>query len=190
MHIGAIPSTLSRHVCIDFVNSRFDDYRGSGHVIDRLELEEWRRWFVARCGLGESQPLSAEDRVELVAFRRFLRGELERRRRPSPAALATLNGYLSRSARWPEVSVGRGDPALNTRWTRPGWASVMAVVAASFAELVVGGELGRVHVCANPDCTYMFFDESRTGSRRWCDVAVCGNLMRVRRHRGLAPQLT
>jgi predicted RNA-binding Zn ribbon-like protein len=59
----------------------------------------------------------------------------------------------------------------------------MATVAASYARLVIGGGINRVRVCANPDCSYIFYDDSRNASRRWCDVGICGNLLRVRRHR-------
>ena len=41
----------------------------------------------------------------------------------------------------------------------------------------------RVSMCANPACRLVFVDDSRNGSRRWCDNAGCGNRVRVRRYR-------
>ncbi|MGH9041565.1 MAG: CGNR zinc finger domain-containing protein [Acidimicrobiia bacterium] len=42
-------------------------------------------------------------------------------------------------------------------------------------------QLGRLRVrrCANPDCVLLFYDTSRNGLRRWCDMAGCGNRAKV-----------
>ena len=41
-------------------------------------------------------------------------------------------------------------------------------------------DAGRVRICRN--CRWLFLDRSRNGSRRWCDMAVCGNRQKARRH--------
>jgi len=33
----------------------------------------------------------------------------------------------------------------------------------------------RIKACPGPDCGWVFHDRSRNGSRRWCDMAACGN---------------
>jgi predicted RNA-binding Zn ribbon-like protein len=33
----------------------------------------------------------------------------------------------------------------------------------------------RVKACPGPECAWVFIDRSRNGSRRWCDMAGCGN---------------
>jgi hypothetical protein len=33
----------------------------------------------------------------------------------------------------------------------------------------------RLKACAAPDCRWLFVDASRNRSRRWCDMAECGN---------------
>ena len=35
-------------------------------------------------------------------------------------------------------------------------------------------------------CRWVFYDDSRTGRRRWCDMASCGNRAKARRHRARA----
>jgi predicted RNA-binding Zn ribbon-like protein len=55
-------------------------------------------------------------------------------------------------------------------------------VARSAAELLTSQKLGRVKVCAGEGCGWMFLDESRNGSRRWCDSRDCGNRERVRKY--------
>ena len=57
------------------------------------------------------------------------------------------------------------------------------LVAAAAARLLVHEPLGRVHRCPGEDCGWLFLDTSRGGRRRWCDMATCGNLDKVRRFR-------
>ena len=56
-------------------------------------------------------------------------------------------------------------------------------VARSAGELLTSDRLGQVRVCAADDCDWLFLDTSRNGSRRWCDMRVCGNRSKVRRYR-------
>jgi predicted RNA-binding Zn ribbon-like protein len=58
----------------------------------------------------------------------------------------------------------------------------LCAVARSAAELLTSPRLGRVKVCEGEGCGWVFLDESRNGSRRWCDSRDCGNRERVRRH--------
>ena len=56
-------------------------------------------------------------------------------------------------------------------------------VARSAAELLTGDEaIGRVRECASDTCGWLFVDTSKNGSRRWCDMADCGNRAKARRH--------
>ena len=40
----------------------------------------------------------------------------------------------------------------------------------------------RMRKCANPDCPFWFLDTTRSGTRRWCSMTVCGNRLKARRH--------
>lgn len=42
---------------------------------------------------------------------------------------------------------------------------------------------GRLRRCDAEGCEVVFHDESRTGSRRWCSMARCGNRAKVRAFR-------
>jgi predicted RNA-binding Zn ribbon-like protein len=56
---------------------------------------------------------------------------------------------------------------------------LLAGVARSAAELVAEGPGAPVRKCGNPACVLYFYDTSRTGSRRWCSMAACGNRSKV-----------
>lgn len=72
------------------------------------------------------------------------------------------------SARFPP-----GSSALD----RPLWT-----LADDSARLLLSEDLDRVKLCDGPGCTHLFFDTSRNRSRRWCEMAICGNRMKARRH--------
>jgi predicted RNA-binding Zn ribbon-like protein len=59
----------------------------------------------------------------------------------------------------------------------PDW--LLAAIARSAAEIVTEGPAARLAACANPACSLLFCDTSRTHRRRWCSMAVCGNRYKV-----------
>ncbi|WP_308467435.1 CGNR zinc finger domain-containing protein [Rathayibacter soli] len=42
---------------------------------------------------------------------------------------------------------------------------------------------GRIRECSADDCSIVYLDTSRGGSRRWCSMQRCGNRAKVRAHR-------
>lgn len=52
----------------------------------------------------------------------------------------------------------------------------------SAADLLTGTLLGRVRECANDKCLWLFLDESKNGTRRWCSMKACGNRAKAHRH--------
>lgn len=53
-------------------------------------------------------------------------------------------------------------------------------VVRSAGELLTSQRLDRVIQC--PGCGWLLLDSSRNRSRRWCDMRVCGNRAKARRH--------
>ena len=62
---------------------------------------------------------------------------------------------------------------------------VIAVVVSDYLAVRARGEWPRIKVCGSPDCRWAFVDGTRNRSRRWCDMAGCGNRAKNRawRHR-------
>jgi predicted RNA-binding Zn ribbon-like protein len=59
----------------------------------------------------------------------------------------------------------------------------LARLAESIAREVSQGHVERLRTCADESCRWAFFDTSRTGRRRWCDMSTCGNRAKAARHR-------
>jgi predicted RNA-binding Zn ribbon-like protein len=105
--------------------------------------------------------------------------------RVPPAAIEAINGELASGL--PHARVVPAADGFAWGWDegladeraldRPLWA-----VARSAAELLVSDDLPRVRECAADRCGWLFMDTSKNKSRRWCDMATCGNRAKARRH--------
>src|SRR3989442_1515066 len=61
--------------------------------------------------------------------------------------------------------------------------AVLRPLVESAVSLLTSERLARLRRCGSPTCYWLFLDETKNCSRRWCEMASCGNLMKVRRHR-------
>ena len=171
--------------CLDFVNSAWTDWRGQGAPTDRLGSPDWWKKFGSDWGLGAGATGAPTGRrlAELQTLRQMMRTAIRKRRPPTRSELAWLNRRLATSPhRW---TIGAGKPGLTHRLvpSRPGWPAVTAALILSFSQLLNEADLSRLKQCANPDCSYVFYDVSTNRSRRWCFSNECGNLLRVRAFR-------
>jgi predicted RNA-binding Zn ribbon-like protein len=60
--------------------------------------------------------------------------------------------------------------------------ALLAPVLWSAGDLLVHRDRRRIRQCANEKCLWLFFDASKSATRRWCDMASCGNRAKARRH--------
>ncbi|MBI1872933.1 MAG: CGNR zinc finger domain-containing protein [Acidobacteria bacterium] len=100
----------------------------------------------------------------------------------SSRRLSELNSAMAQAPG--RLRVHKSADRIETAWTSAvdGLQQALFAVLASAAELLASDRVGRIRQCASADCTWLFVDESRNRSRRWCDMSVCGNRMKARRH--------
>ena len=101
---------------------------------------------------------------------------------PASKDLDALNRALARA---PARTTLRRD-RTGYQWeveAKPATAlGLLAPVLWSAGDLLSGPRLDRVRRCANPQCGWLFLDDSRAGKRRWCSMQSCGNRAKARRH--------
>jgi len=201
----AVPATVfelsAGGLCLDFANSWGD--RGRPET-DRLRSYADLLAFARQAGSVAAARLDGLEALAARAHRRATAGlarALELReslyrifsagaagRTVAPADLARLNAELAGAFRGARLAASGDD--FSWRWDgEPSDLSEpLRPIARSAAELLTSAELGRVRECAGADCTWLFLDARRAGSRRWCSMASCGNRAKARRfyrrHRG------
>jgi predicted RNA-binding Zn ribbon-like protein len=99
-------------------------------------------------------------------------------------AVNEINRVLGRSAGTRRLEA-RQDGSFQRSFVPVGdaFAGLMIPVVESAADALVLGELGRVRRCSDARCPRVFFDGTKNGRRRWCDMATCGNRAKAARHR-------
>jgi predicted RNA-binding Zn ribbon-like protein len=100
---------------------------------------------------------------------------------PPVESIVKLNRQLhaalsNRSLRWASSRVKYSWPSGDTDPRLPLW-----LLAQSAADLLTSEAAGSIRACANPECRWLFLDTSKNHLRRWCDMKICGNRMKVRR---------
>ena len=117
---------------------------------------------------------TAAARRALLHTRETIRTALEM---PGPAAFAALDAILERG----RLRISATKPAareqleIDREWRVP-WLAVRELLR------LLDEHPERVRNCANPDCPFWFLDTTRSGTRRWCSMTVCGNRLKARRH--------
>lgn len=179
--MAAIEFTLlGDAVWLDFINTA----RGRTAPPPELltDFGAWQRWAQSRKLDGGSAP------AEFPAIRVFrdrlteLADALDANRPPPGATIAALNEVLGHRAGTEQLTRVSGQWRL--RFAAGRTATALEVIAQSAAKTITD-RLTRVRRCAGESCTLFFTDSSPTGSRRWCDVSVCGRDARVERRRGI-----
>jgi predicted RNA-binding Zn ribbon-like protein len=197
---GDIPWTFhigNGALCLDFANTV--SWRGSAESADRLpSYWELVRFFVQSGLLSgvEARRLKREAArrpdtaagtlCRAVALREALYrtfSGLAAGRSPRPADLATLNALLPAALAHLRVSGAGG--RFGWRWDADPRSldRLLWPVARDAAVFLTSSDFSRLRTCANPQCRWVFLDTTKSGTRRWCSMAVCGNRDKLRRFR-------
>lgn len=64
-------------------------------------------------------------------------------------------------------------------WSRADVPALLAAIARAGVELFGGPLSDRIRQCQGEGCALLFVDTSRSGHRKWCSMAGCGNKAKV-----------
>jgi predicted RNA-binding Zn ribbon-like protein len=79
-----------------------------------------------------------------------------------------------------DARLAPADGAMEWTWPAPDeLTDVLKPIVHAAVELLTTGPLDRVKVCGN--CRWIFLDQSRNHSRRWCSMEECGTQLKHRR---------
>ncbi len=165
-------------LCLEFANTRY--WRGQDTPTETLntpaDLAAW-----AKAPKPPTQK-EFERALELRETIHRLFDTVAQGKAPAARDFDRLNAALAAAPA--RTVLKRGSEAFDWELDiRSGAAlAVLAPVLWSAGDLLASGKLAKVRRCANPECLYLFLDDSRAGKRRWCTMSSCGNRAKARRH--------
>ncbi len=180
----------------DFLNT--DDLE-NGFPLERLpSLGDALTWFVERGvihgegadRLGHQAEADAGAAARDLARIHGVRGALREvadaivdHRPPTSGALDTVNRALHARQVIELVPSSDGCVAVDHRHVGDPVDDALARLCDPLVAELTGGNPERIRICDNDRCRWVFYDTSRTGRRRWCDMSTCGNRAKAARHR-------
>ena len=176
---------LANWLAVDFVNTNAGSVL---HPQDKLpDAHAFRRWLIAGNVAGaDSILLENEDRDRCWSFALAYRALL-RKGIASLAAGGTLPEALIPKTNMLLAEPDNADHIVETNGvfrlaTAPKFQSprtLMVPIARSFASLLTEADKSRLRECKNQACGLYFYDSSKSGTRAWCSLELCGNRSRV-----------
>lgn len=192
----AQPKYIGGNAALDFANSLrgrddgvprgdylagYDDLLAWGEGAGLIDRREGRRLKV-EAGRRPREAAQAFGRAIVLreTIYRIFRA-LADGRRPARADLDALNAALA--AALPHQILVEAEEGFGWAWEEsPALDRVLWPVLGAAAELLTSDRLPRVRECGGDHCGWLFLDETKNRSRRWCEMSVCGNRAKARRH--------
>jgi len=183
------PKPVAGALCLDFVNTitwRGDPQRHSERLTSYDEVVLWSEILgtipaKTALSLRKAAAEDAKGATRALAVALDLRAEIAALfdpalpHRKDVSVITTLAQNMAK--------IGRLKPDA-------GWVAVDATLDLRLPLLPIAIDaLSRLTTqksgakrCADPDCGWVFFDETRNGSRAWCSMESCGNRAKARAH--------
>jgi predicted RNA-binding Zn ribbon-like protein len=170
-------------LCLEFANTRY--WRGQASPTETLNSAEDLAVWAAANVAKEARPLPRREFERALQMRETIYRLFDataRGKAPAAADLLALNEQLAAAPARSTLKRERNGFAWHVDLRGSSALGQLAPVLWSAGDLLTGGRLDKVKRCANPECGWLFLDDSRAGKRRWCSMSSCGNRAKARRH--------
>lgn len=187
----ALISTARADLCLDFANSRY--WRGTDQPTETLStFDDLFTWMAAAHALdGKTvEALRAAwsptdtDYADTIALREGLYRiftAMATHAEPAPADIERFNRALTAAPARAQL-IKHDGAYLWRAELRPQLSDLLAPVLWTAGDMLAEPRRDRVRLCANEKCVWLFLDDSKSGTRRWCDMKACGNRAKAHRH--------
>jgi predicted RNA-binding Zn ribbon-like protein len=189
MNISAHEHAVDLETALDFVNTlKFD----GGRPVELLGTTTAALDWLHGHGLVHHEALARADEGASLRRIRRTRAALREladatyeRRPPRSNAVDEVNRAL-RAREVVQLVRSPDGLRLDHRHVGDPVDDALANLAEPIVREIAAGRPDRLRACADETCRWIFYDDSRTGRRRWCDMASCGNRAKAARHRARA----
>jgi predicted RNA-binding Zn ribbon-like protein len=186
---------IGGELCLDFANTV--SWRGTERVHDWLHnFSNFAVWGALvgiitedeRMSLVEAAEQHPDEAQEVLQKAVMLREAINtifsniNNHEPIPQSeLALLNAYLPEALSHLQISVEGSH--ISWVWSRDAIRldCILWPVVWSAANLLMSERIGKLRACEA--CTWLYIDNTKNHSRRWCTMEDCGNRAKVRRFR-------
>ena len=189
------------HPVLDFVNSLDNRFNSSRGCVEGLQSYEDLLRFTRAARLLHPAQIAQVARTAVPEGARALRAARALREtlaatfyamvagQPPPAGeLAALERYFLTADRhrglcWRHDAGEQPGLAWSWRQEEEGDAELPVwVLALAARDLLLSPGVERVRACEAETCRWLFLDNSKSHTRRWCKMKVCGNRVKARRY--------
>lgn len=172
-------SLRSNRLSIDLTwTLRYRNVNPTELLVTPSDLRSW----TSSHGLKTSGHLGGKDLENFKELREAIFGALSKAvadQLPSQSQRRVINDYAALPAYVPELA---SNGSISLKHDGSGVDAALSTVARDGIELL-GLRDGRLRRCEGPECALIFHDESRPGTRRWCDTSRCGNRVNTHSYR-------
>jgi predicted RNA-binding Zn ribbon-like protein len=173
---------LAGRIALDFCNSLSPTERETlrDRILRPVDFTGWAR----RAGIATDRPPTPHMLARLHRLRAALTGvfhALAEERAPRAADLALLNAEIAEARAAERLVPDRNGYTVED--AAPAAIDRLRHRIARDAGDLLTGDLRRVKRCPAHDCLWLFHDDSKNLSRRWCAMDDCGTKDKVRRYR-------
>jgi predicted RNA-binding Zn ribbon-like protein len=188
----AEPRIVGGNLALDFINTRGGPRHGPGDTEWLSSYEDFAAWSrragasAPRALPGEAAPPAEVDAVAAFARVQACRDDIDEIFRalsdgsapPDPALRRLQLAYLEALAHGRLAGDTEG---CEWRWDPGGdlLAPLWPIIAAAL-ELLTSKPAGHIKGCHA--CRFLFIDQSKNGSRRWCSMEDCGKAAKIARY--------
>jgi predicted RNA-binding Zn ribbon-like protein len=171
----SLPHRIAGNLALDLANTF--SFRGTTRELDRLATtDDLIRWATAVGLVDEDWSAPASEAGPLLQTVHRLRSAVDAAGAaiangadPPADALASIRDIAAESL----ARATLHDAPV--RLSFAGGDRIIGPVAWAALDLLRGSELDRLKQCPPDDCRWLFVDRTKNGSRRWCEMATCGD---------------
>jgi len=176
---------LAGQPAVDFLNTEWPNADGKKDFFNTDDdVFLWlRQAKLAIEGVFEVRPMGSLLRAA-HALRDTIRYLVEERKAGKQPDLSDLNAFLAAAQRHRRLTWTKAKTVTEELIRSHDTAEqILAPLAEKAADLLVHVDFRRIRRCADPICMHWFYDTTKSGRRRWCSMATCGNKVKVKAYR-------
>lgn len=169
-----------KNLALEFINTQY--YLNNKPFVEKLREEQWTICFSRKYNFSRSLFRDIDRLIYLrTIFHSVLKNAIKEQK-ISEDFIDELNEYLSKIQIRQKGILENNQINLIYLPKIKETDLLYHIIINSFIDLMNHINTDRLKICQNEECSWIFYDESKNKSRKWCSNK-CASLIKVRNHR-------